>query len=275
MGTNDHTSRWANRCTETSHPPKGQNFGNLGDHSTGTNTSISQSGRRDLVGDSAKGSEFCFSFQALACKVQRLQAKLERCRKAEGGRGAGGKGGVSNTRHPGLTLTKAVSSPNLIPAPPPGRQTTPAAPSTQLPPPASPTAPRQRQPPGPGRAPGLASLPRGRHPAGLPPSPPGRAGGAEPGRAPPPTPPAPGPARAPAYLGARRGGGGLKVASLPPPASLLRARFLPPSSSSSSSSPLCVRGSPSSPRQGVKAENPEAGPACVRAGGGGARPARQ
>lgn len=65
------------------------------------------------------------------------------------------------------------------------------------------------------------------------------------------------------------------MASLPPPAPFLRAWFLPPSSSSSSSYPPCVRGSPSSPPLGVKAENPEAGPACVQAGGGGARPARQ
>lgn len=58
------------------------------------------------------------------------------------------------------------------------------------------------------------------------------------------------------------------MASPPPPAPGLLASSLPPSStsSSSSSSLQCGRGSPSSPPPGVKAENPGAGPACVRAG---------
>ncbi|KAM5201682.1 uncharacterized protein RBU33_012253 [Hipposideros larvatus] len=74
---------------------------------------------------------------------------------------------------------------------------------------------------------------------------------------------------APAYLG--RSQWGLKVAILPapPPAPFLRAGFLPPPPHSVSGAP------PSFQPPGVAAENPEAGPACVRAGGGGARPARQ
>lgn len=181
------------------------------------------------LGDSAKGSEFCFSFRALACKVQRLQAKPERCRKAEGGRGAGGEGGVSHTRHPGLAVTKAVSSPSLNPAPPPRRADAPCSSLHPASAPRIPSSPTRAAAPRPGpragaRIPSARQTPRRPAPT---PGPPGRAGGAEPGRAPPPTVPAPGPARAPAYLGAR-GGGRRWQASRPPPLRSAPGVFLPP-----------------------------------------------
>lgn len=204
-------------------PPKGQNFRNPGGIPTPTQThrSVSPSGRRDSE-DLVKDSEICFVvvvvcfgfgvsllfffffflfFQALACKVRRLHAKLERSGRAESGRGSGWQGGVSRTSHPGLDVTKVVSGPDRIPAPPPGEQ----APPPQPPSPHRQPRPRARS------APSAAPIPPARRmPAGLPPCPPGLPSG--------------GP-RLPWALA-----GGLKVASLPPPAPFLRAASLPPSS---------------------------------------------
>lgn len=158
---------------------------------------------------------------------------------------------MSHTNHPGLDVTKVVSSPNRIPAP-----------ASRRPPPTPPAW--------------LRSLGASSSSSPAAAAQPEQSAGSTGIAAPIPsadTPQAsllahPGcPARRrwlPLTLGAR--GGGLKVASPPPPAPGLLASSLPPSSTSSSSSLQCGRGSPSSPPPGVKAENPGAGPACVRAG---------
>ncbi|XDA81894.1 hypothetical protein R6Z07M_011794 [Ovis aries] len=139
--------------------------------------------------------------------------------KAEGGGAGGGgggmgrKAGVSNPNHPGLNVTKVVSSPNRIPAPASRPADAPSGSPTPASFPASPAAAaaaaaaaaparaarRQRHDRG--------SIPAARQaPAGLPPSPPGCAperSRAEPRRQ---LPSPRGRRGAPAYLGRSRGG---------------------------------------------------------------------
>lgn len=84
-----NTPRWAIRCTESSHlplPQKGQNFGQLGVGVTAPTQTYPSVRAGEGTWRPSDGFRIsCFFFQALPCKVRRLHAKLERCRKAEGG----------------------------------------------------------------------------------------------------------------------------------------------------------------------------------------------
>lgn len=88
MDTNKKYTEVGNQMQRDQPPPAPQKVKTSvtweGGHCTHTNISISQSRGRDLESE-RRTLILCFFFQALACKVQRLHAKLERCRKAEGG----------------------------------------------------------------------------------------------------------------------------------------------------------------------------------------------